>query len=426
VFGDPDTVGGRRTGPHKGVDILTPKGTSITPVDRGKVIQAGFDPQLGNFVRVQHSWGTTTYLHGSRLRVKIGDEVGVNTVLMSSGSTGASTGPHTEFRLQNSTGSYVDPAPLIKRFGGGLGPSYDETGDFFGGDEEEEPPEGPDDTGEFPTAGGASGSPISQILKAGGFFQYLKDLGPAGIQAVGPSSVRSRMGGAPGIYSNELEDYETDILSGALPMAQRSKIPSSGLFSKTPERGRALTDLLSGFQGFGDVSDIESEYQLPFFEPSLGGESRASRNILRAMGMNPDIGNPYTAFLEKNIQRQAPQALATRWMRGETTNQRQIAQDITDALQQGRAAPMSRADLISGLQRLETTEGLNEPQQSLAALLANDPAFGYELIRSSQNLPSRLEKASRQAYLQSQERFMNRAPELENQGMLEFVRKYLQ
>ena len=98
--------------PHHGVDYAAPIGTPVQSIGDGTVIAKGWDKKGGgNYVKIKHnSTYTTTYMHLSKfgkgiaqgVKVKQGQTIGYV------GSTGASTGPHLDFRLQKN-GTYIDP-----------------------------------------------------------------------------------------------------------------------------------------------------------------------------------------------------------------------------------------------------------------------------------------------------------------------------
>ena len=98
--------------PHHGVDYAAPAGTPVQSIGDGTVIAKGWDKKGGgNYVKIKHnSTYTTTYMHlkgfakgiAQGVKVKQGQTIGYV------GSTGASTGPHLDFRLQKN-GTYIDP-----------------------------------------------------------------------------------------------------------------------------------------------------------------------------------------------------------------------------------------------------------------------------------------------------------------------------
>lgn len=79
------TVGttGKSTGPHTHIQkkvngtITNPKGQGLNIT--GEVIEAGFNSEIGNFVRVRDNSGVIwSYFHMDERKVKVGDKVGGN------------------------------------------------------------------------------------------------------------------------------------------------------------------------------------------------------------------------------------------------------------------------------------------------------------------------------------------------------------
>jgi Membrane proteins related to metalloendopeptidases len=98
--------------PHHGVDYAAPIGTPVQSIGDGTVIAKGWDTKGGgNYVKIKHnSTYTTTYMHlkGFAKGVSQGAKVKQGQTIGYVGSTGASTGPHLDFRLQKN-GTYIDP-----------------------------------------------------------------------------------------------------------------------------------------------------------------------------------------------------------------------------------------------------------------------------------------------------------------------------
>ena len=111
-------TGGRRF--HEGVDLAVSVGTPVHAVGAGRVVRAREDGVNGKYVVVDHGFGVTTaYCHGSTLRVSAGQQVTRGQVVMDSGSTGRSTGPHLHFGLRID-GRATDPI-LFRRAAAGSG-----------------------------------------------------------------------------------------------------------------------------------------------------------------------------------------------------------------------------------------------------------------------------------------------------------------
>ena len=98
--------------PHHGVDYAAPVGTPVQSIGDGTVIAKGWDKKGGgNYVKIKHnSTYTTTYMHlkGFAKGISQGSKVKQGQTIGYVGSTGASTGPHLDFRLQKN-GTYIDP-----------------------------------------------------------------------------------------------------------------------------------------------------------------------------------------------------------------------------------------------------------------------------------------------------------------------------
>jgi len=95
---------------HNGVDYSAPAGTPVSAVSDGVVTLAGRNGGLGNCVEIRHADGyETSYGHLQKFAsgVKRGKRVSQGDVIGYVGSTGLSTGPHLDFRIQRS-GQYFD------------------------------------------------------------------------------------------------------------------------------------------------------------------------------------------------------------------------------------------------------------------------------------------------------------------------------
>ena len=100
--------------PHTGVDYAAPMGTPVVALGDGTVIEKGYKGGGGNTVKIRHnSTYTTAYLHLSKYGkgVEVGKHVDQGQVIGYVGSTGASTGPHLDFRVWKN-GTPVNPLTL--------------------------------------------------------------------------------------------------------------------------------------------------------------------------------------------------------------------------------------------------------------------------------------------------------------------------
>jgi murein DD-endopeptidase MepM/ murein hydrolase activator NlpD len=99
---------GRRVDPftgqwamHEGIDFLADSGSSISAAAGGVVVFAGFHPQYGYMIDIDHGNDLVTrYAHQSKLFVKEGDVVQRGRKIGEVGSTGRSTGPHLHFEVR--------------------------------------------------------------------------------------------------------------------------------------------------------------------------------------------------------------------------------------------------------------------------------------------------------------------------------------
>lgn len=101
--------------PHTGVDYAAPAGTPVVAIGDGVVIEKGYKGGGGNSVKIRHnSTYTTAYLHLSKYGkdIAVGKRVNQGQVIGYVGSTGASTGPHLDFRVWKG-GSPIDPLKMV-------------------------------------------------------------------------------------------------------------------------------------------------------------------------------------------------------------------------------------------------------------------------------------------------------------------------
>jgi murein DD-endopeptidase MepM/ murein hydrolase activator NlpD len=86
---------------HEGIDFLAELGSDVSAAAAGVVQFAGFHPQYGYMVDIDHGNDLVTrYAHLSKLFVKEGDVVQRGRRIALSGSTGRSTGPHLHFEVR--------------------------------------------------------------------------------------------------------------------------------------------------------------------------------------------------------------------------------------------------------------------------------------------------------------------------------------
>ena len=102
----------KRRRPHLGVDYGAPTGTEVLSVAAGTVSFAGRNGGYGKMVRIRHVKFSTSYAHLSRIQVRRGQRVEQGDIVGRVGSTGLSTGPHLDYRIQDRSGRYLNPAKL--------------------------------------------------------------------------------------------------------------------------------------------------------------------------------------------------------------------------------------------------------------------------------------------------------------------------
>ena len=86
---------------HEGIDFPTNIGTPIVAAASGKVVYAGWHPQYGKMVDIDHGNGLVSrYAHASQVFVNEGDLVVRGQRVAAVGSTGRSTGPHLHFEVR--------------------------------------------------------------------------------------------------------------------------------------------------------------------------------------------------------------------------------------------------------------------------------------------------------------------------------------
>lgn len=86
---------------HFGVDIAASPSESVLATLDGTVVYAGYDPQHGNVIQLQHRNGLVSiYKHNEALLKEPGDHVVAGEAIALVGNTGTlSTGPHLHFEL---------------------------------------------------------------------------------------------------------------------------------------------------------------------------------------------------------------------------------------------------------------------------------------------------------------------------------------
>ena len=100
-YGNQRILNGEPRRPHLGVDIAAPTGTPVGASAAGEVSLAEADLfYTGGTVVIDHGHGVSSiYSHLSRVDVAAGQRVAAGEAIGAVGSTGRSTGPHLDWRI---------------------------------------------------------------------------------------------------------------------------------------------------------------------------------------------------------------------------------------------------------------------------------------------------------------------------------------
>ena len=114
VYGSQRILNGKPKWPHYGIDIAAKKGTPIKSSGSGIVTMAENDLYYtGGTIIMDHGHGISTiYSHLETILVSVGDKVEQGNIIGTVGSTGRSTGPHLDFRI-NWFQTRLDPMSVI-------------------------------------------------------------------------------------------------------------------------------------------------------------------------------------------------------------------------------------------------------------------------------------------------------------------------
>jgi murein DD-endopeptidase MepM/ murein hydrolase activator NlpD len=101
---------------HPGIDIRAPKGSTINPIAKGKVIVVASQVYgYGHRIEVDHGDGVVSlYAHLGKMFVEEGDEVTPETEIAEIGLTGHTTGPHLHLEVRED-GRSVNPVNYLVR-----------------------------------------------------------------------------------------------------------------------------------------------------------------------------------------------------------------------------------------------------------------------------------------------------------------------
>ncbi len=114
VYGSQRILNGKPRRPHLGVDIAAPVGTPVVASAAGTVTLANRDLYFtGGTIIIDHGHGlSTVYSHLSVVSVEIGQTVARGEPIGKLGSTGRSTGPHLDWRI-NWFQERLDPMLIV-------------------------------------------------------------------------------------------------------------------------------------------------------------------------------------------------------------------------------------------------------------------------------------------------------------------------
>ena len=100
IFGSQRILNGRARAPHYGIDIAAPKGTAVLAPASGRVTLVMDLYYSGWTILVAHGLGlNSSFLHLDQVAVSTGEQVKRGALLGWVGSSGRSTGPHLDWRL---------------------------------------------------------------------------------------------------------------------------------------------------------------------------------------------------------------------------------------------------------------------------------------------------------------------------------------
>jgi murein DD-endopeptidase MepM/ murein hydrolase activator NlpD len=116
VYGSQRILNGKPRWPHYGIDIAAKQGTKIKSAGTGVITMAEDDLYYtGGTVIMDHGHGISTiYSHLENVLVSVGDKINQGDIIGTVGSTGRSTGPHLDFRI-NWFQTRLDPMSVLKK-----------------------------------------------------------------------------------------------------------------------------------------------------------------------------------------------------------------------------------------------------------------------------------------------------------------------
>ena len=114
VYGSQRILNGKPKWPHYGIDIAAKQGTMVKSSGNGIVTMAEDDLYYtGGTIIMDHGHGISTiYSHLENILVSVGDKINQGDIIGTVGSTGRSTGPHLDFRI-NWFQTRLDPMSVL-------------------------------------------------------------------------------------------------------------------------------------------------------------------------------------------------------------------------------------------------------------------------------------------------------------------------
>ena len=114
IYGSQRILNGKPKWPHYGIDIAAKQGTMIKSSGSGVVTMAEEDLYYtGGTIIMDHGHGISTiYSHLETVIVSVGDKINQGDIIGTVGSTGRSTGPHLDFRV-NWFQTRLDPMSVL-------------------------------------------------------------------------------------------------------------------------------------------------------------------------------------------------------------------------------------------------------------------------------------------------------------------------
>ena len=114
VYGSQRILNGKPRWPHYGIDIAAKQGTMIKSSGSGIITLAEDDLYYtGGTIIMDHGHGISTiYSHLETVMVSVGDKITKGDIIGIVGSTGRSTGPHLDFRV-NWFQTRLDPMSIL-------------------------------------------------------------------------------------------------------------------------------------------------------------------------------------------------------------------------------------------------------------------------------------------------------------------------